>query len=171
MLERLIVDEIRPSSRKYPAIIFTQERDAGDQILNVNGLSLDPYFRDVSFNLNKGDKVFLYSQHSIISTKMYEVLNKKLEQDFGTIEWGVTIHPAYLPTDNESFFQSKLSLVDWLRQYSEEKDETFIRGFLGKMLFSGDEALKQANVLSGGEKVRCMISRLMLSQSQFPYVR
>ena len=163
MLENLNLDEIKPSSRKYPAIIFIQEREAGDQILNVSHLTLAPYFKDVSFSLGKGDKVFLYSQHSIITTKLYEVLNGHIKPDSGSIEWGVTISPAYLPTDNEEFFQSKLSLVDWLRQYSEEKDETFIRGFLGKMLFSGDQALKQCNVLSGGEKVRCMISRLMLA--------
>ncbi len=163
MLENLNLDEIKPSSRKYPAIIFIQEREAGDQILNVSHLSLAPYFTDVSFSLAKGDKVFLYSQHGIVTTKLYEVLNGHIKPDSGSIEWGVTISPAYLPTDNEEFFQSKLSLVDWLRQYSEEKDETFIRGFLGKMLFSGDQALKQCNVLSGGEKVRCMISRLMLA--------
>jgi ATPase subunit of ABC transporter with duplicated ATPase domains len=163
MLENLNLDEIKPSSRKYPAIIFIQEREAGDQILNVSHLSLAPYFKDVSFSLAKGDKVFLYSQHGIVTTKLYEVLNGHIKPDSGSIEWGVTISPAYLPTDNEEFFQSKLSLVDWLRQYSEEKDETFIRGFLGKMLFSGDQALKQCNVLSGGEKVRCMISRLMLA--------
>lgn len=163
MLDNLNLDEIKPSSRKYPAIIFIQEREAGDQILNVSHLSLAPYFNDVSFSLSKGDKVFLYSQHSIITTKLYEVLNGNIKPDSGKIEWGVTISPAYLPNDNEAFFKSKLSLVDWLRQYSEEKDETFIRGFLGKMLFSGEEALKQCNVLSGGEKVRCMISRLMLA--------
>lgn len=167
MLDRLNIDEIRPSSRKYPAIIFAQERDAGDQILNVSNLSLLPFFNDVSFNLNKGDKVFLYSQHSIITTKLYEVLNDNISPDSGNIEWGVTISPAYLPTDNEDFFNTDLNLVDWLRQYSEEKDETFIRGFLGKMLFSGDEALKKANVLSGGEKVRCMISKLMLANPNF----
>ncbi len=163
MLENLNLEEIKPSSRKYPAIIFTQERDAGDQILNVSGLSLAPYFEDVSFGINKGDKVFLYSKHSIITTKFYQVLNGEIESDSGKIEWGVTINNAYLPNHNDEYFQSDLSLVDWLRQYSEEKDETFIRGFLGKMLFSGDEALKQCNVLSGGEKVRCMISKLMLS--------
>lgn len=163
MLENLNLDEIKPSSRKYPAIIFVQEREAGDQVLNVSNLTLEPYFRDISFNLSKGDKVFLYSQHGIITSKFYEVLNGDIKPDSGSIEWGVTINQAYLPNDNEKFFRSKLSLVDWLRQYSEEKDETFIRGFLGKMLFSGDEALKQCNVLSGGEKVRCMISRLMLA--------
>jgi ATPase subunit of ABC transporter with duplicated ATPase domains len=163
MLENLNMDEIKPSSRKYPAIIFVQEREAGDQILNVTGLTLEPYFRDISFSLNKGDKVFLYSKHSIITSKFYQVLNGELQPDSGSFDWGITINPAYLPNHNDEYFQSKLSLVDWLRQYSEEKDETFIRGFLGKMLFSGDEALKECNVLSGGEKVRCMISRLMLS--------
>jgi ATPase subunit of ABC transporter with duplicated ATPase domains len=163
MLENLNMDEIKPSSRKYPAIIFVQERQAGDQILNVTNLSLAPYFKDISFSVNKGDKVFLYSKHSIITSKFYQVLNGEIEPDSGTIEWGVTINQAYLPNHNDEYFTSNLSLVDWLRQYSDEKDETFIRGFLGKMLFSGDEALKQCNVLSGGEKVRCMISKLMLS--------
>lgn len=163
MLENLNLDEIKPSSRKYPAIIFVQEREAGDQILNVKGLTLEPYFKDISFSLNKGDKVFLYSKHSIITTKLYQVLNGEIEPDSGDIEWGITINQAYLPNHNDEYFQSDLSLVDWLRQYSEEKDETFIRGFLGKMLFSGDEALKECNVLSGGEKVRCMISKLMLA--------
>ena len=167
MLDKLNVDEIKPSSRKYPAIIFVQEREAGDQILNVKGLTLAPYFKDVSFSLNKGDKVFLYSSHSIITSKFYQVLAGDIEPDSGSIEWGVTINKAYLPNDNDEYFKSNLSLVDWLRQYSEEKDETFIRGFLGKMLFSGDEALKECNVLSGGEKVRCMISRLMLANPNF----
>lgn len=163
MLENLNLDEIKPSSRKYPAIIFVQEREAGDQILNVKNLTLEPYFKNISFSLNKGDKVFLYSKHSIITTKFYQVLNGELEADSGEVEWGITINQAYLPNHNDEYFKSNLSLVDWLRQYSEEKDETFIRGFLGKMLFSGDEALKQCNVLSGGEKVRCMISKLMLA--------
>jgi ATPase subunit of ABC transporter with duplicated ATPase domains len=163
MLEKLNVDDIQPSSRKYPAIIFNQEREAGDQILNVQNLSLDGYFGYISFSLNKGDKVFLYSKHSIITTKFYEVLDENIQPSNGSFDWGVTIHKGYLPTDNEVFFDSDLNLVDWLRQYSEEKDETFIRGFLGKMLFSGEEALKSARVLSGGEKVRCMISRLMLA--------
>lgn len=163
MLENLNMDEIKPSSRKYPAIFFIQEREAGDQILNVSNLSLAPYFNNISFSINKGDKVFLYSKHSIITSKFYQVLNGEIEPDSGTIEWGITINHAYLPNHNDEYFTSDLSLVDWLRQYSEEKDETFIRGFLGKMLFSGDEALKQCNVLSGGEKVRCMISRLMLA--------
>ena len=163
MLENLNLDEIKPSSRKYPAIIFVQERDAGDQILNVSNLSLAPYFNNISFSVNKGDKVFLYAKHSIITSKFYQVLNGEIEPDSGSIEWGITINKAYLPNHNDEYFTSSLSLVDWLRQYSDEKDETFIRGFLGKMLFSGDEALKQCHVLSGGEKVRCMISRLMLA--------
>lgn len=163
MLENLNLDEIKPSSRKYPAIIFVQERDAGDQILNVSNLCLAPYFNNISFSVNKGDKVFLYAKHSIITSKFYQVLNGEIEPDSGSIEWGITINKAYLPNHNDEYFTSSLSLVDWLRQYSDEKDETFIRGFLGKMLFSGDEALKQCHVLSGGEKVRCMISRLMLA--------
>ena len=163
MLENLNLDEIKPSSRKYPAIIFVQERDAGDQILNVSNLSLAPYFNNISFSVNKGDKVFLYAKHSIITSKFYQVLNGEIEPDSGSIEWGITINKAYLPNHNDEYFTSSLSLVDWLRQYSDEKDETFIRGFLGKMLVSGDEALKQCHVLSGGEKVRCMISRLMLA--------
>lgn len=167
MLEKLDVEQIKPSSRKYPAIIFAQEREAGDQILNVKNVSLEGFFGEVSFSLNKGDKVFLYSQHSIITTKFYETLDGKITPTSGDIEWGVTIKNGYLPTDNEAFFNSDLNLVDWLRQFSEEKDETFIRGFLGKMLFSGEEALKSANVLSGGEKVRCMLSRLMLSNPNF----
>ena len=167
MLDNLNLEEIKPSSRKYPAIIFVQEREAGDQILNVKNLSLAPYFENISFNLTKGDKVFLFSKHSIITSKFYQVLNGEIEPDRGEIEWGITINQAYLPNHNDEYFKSTLSLVDWLRQYSEEKDETFIRGFLGKMLFSGEEALKQCNVLSGGEKVRCMISKLMLSNPNF----
>lgn len=167
MLDNLNLDEIKPSSRKYPAIIFVQERDAGDQILNVKNLTLAPYFENISFNLAKGDKVFLFSKHSIITSKFYQVLNGEIKPDSGEIEWGITINQAYLPNHNDEYFQSSLNLVDWLRQYSEEKDETFIRGFLGKMLFSGEEALKQCNVLSGGEKVRCMISKLMLANPNF----
>ena len=167
MLDNLNLDEIKPSSRKYPAIIFVQERDAGDQILNVKNLSLAPYFNNISFNLSKGEKIFLYSKYSIITSKFYQVLNGEIKPDSGEIEWGITINAAYLPNHNDEYFTSKLSLVDWLRQYSEEKDETFIRGFLGKMLFSGEEALKQCNVLSGGEKVRCMISKLMLANPNF----
>lgn len=164
MLEKLNVDDIQPSSRRYPAIIFDQEREAGDQILNANGLTLEPYFKDISFSVYKGEKITVLSKNSMAVTKFYQVLNDEIKPDSGSFEWGITIQQAYLPNENEKYFPGKLNLVDWLRQYSKEKDETFIRGFLGKMLFSGEEVFKMSDVLSGGEKVRCMISRLMLAQ-------
>jgi ATPase subunit of ABC transporter with duplicated ATPase domains len=163
-LEKLNVDEIKPSNRKYPAIIFQQEREAGDQILNVEGLTLEPYFRDVTFSLYKGEKVTLLSRESLSVTNFFKVILGELQPQSGKFEWGITIQKAYLPSDNEGYFTDNLNLIDWLRQYSTEKDETYIRGFLGKMLFSGEEVFKMSNVLSGGEKVRCMISRLMLAQ-------
>ncbi len=163
MLEKLNPEEIMPSTRRYPGIIFQQEREAGDQILNVKNLSLDGYFKDVTFNIYRGEKVAIISRNHVAITNFFKVLNDELKQDSGTIEWGVTITKAYLPNENDGYFTDDLNLVDWLRQYSEEKDETFIRGFLGKMLFSGEEVYKKSNVLSGGEKVRCMISRLMLA--------
>lgn len=163
-LEKLNVDEIKPSNRKYPAIIFQQEREAGDQILNVEGLTLEPYFRDVTFSLYKGEKVTLLSRESLSVTNFFKVILGELQPQSGKYEWGITIQKAYLPSDNEGYFTDNLNLIDWLRQYSTEKDETYIRGFLGKMLFSGEEVFKMSNVLSGGEKVRCMISRLMLAQ-------
>lgn len=163
MLEKLSPEEIMPSTRRYPGIIFQQERDAGDQILNVKDLSLDGLFHDVTFNIYRGEKVALISRNSMAITNFFKVLNEELKPDTGAIEWGVTITKAYLPNENDEYFTDNLNLIDWLRQYSEEKDETFIRGFLGKMLFSGEEVYKKSNVLSGGEKVRCMISRLMLA--------
>ncbi|MBI1305337.1 MAG: ATP-binding cassette domain-containing protein [Bacteroidetes bacterium] len=163
MLDKLNIDEIQPSSRRYPAIIFDQERDAGDQILNVFDLSLEGFFKDVTFNIYRGEKIAILSRNSLAVTRFYQVLNEELKADHGRIEWGVTIQKAYLPNENDKYFTADLNLVDWLRQYSTEKDETFIRGFLGKMLFSGEEVFKKSNVLSGGEKVRCMISRLMLA--------
>jgi ATPase subunit of ABC transporter with duplicated ATPase domains len=163
-LEKLNVDEIKPSNRKYPAIIFQQEREAGDQILNAEGLTLEPYFRDVTFSLYKGEKVTLLSRESLSVTNFFKVILGELQPQSGKFEWGITIQKAYLPSDNEGYFTDNLNLIDWLRQYSTEKDETYIRGFLGKMLFSGEEVFKMSNVLSGGEKVRCMISRLMLAQ-------
>jgi ATPase subunit of ABC transporter with duplicated ATPase domains len=163
-LEKLNVDEIKPSNRKYPAIIFQQEREAGDQILNVEGLTLEPYFKDVTFSLYKGEKVTLLSRESLSVTNFFKVILGELQPQSGKFEWGITIQKAYLPSDNEGYFTDNLNLIDWLRQYSTEKDETYIRGFLGKMLFSGEEVFKMSNVLSGGEKVRCMISRLMLAQ-------
>ncbi len=170
MIEKLNVDEIKPSSRRYPAIIFEREREAGDQILNVEHLSKsteeEVLFNDISFNLNKGDKVALISRNSRAVTCMYEILNGLDKQDSGKFQWGVTTNQSYLPLDNAQFFtDSNLNLVDWLRQYAkteEEREEVFLRGFLGKMIFSGEEALKKCNVLSGGEKVRCMLSRMMM---------
>jgi ATPase subunit of ABC transporter with duplicated ATPase domains len=166
LLEKLNVDEIKPSTRKYPAIIFKQEREAGDQILTVENLAKssdgNTLFSDVNFSLNKGDKVAVVSKDSLAITAFFETLMGHQSADSGEFKWGVTITKSYLPLYNAEFFNSDLNLIDWLRQYSEEKDETYIRGFLGKMLFSGEETFKNCSVLSGGEKVRCMLSRMML---------
>ena len=168
MLDKLNLEEIKPSSRKYPGIIFAQSRQAGDQILKVDGLSyaLDgqTLFKDVSFTINKGDKITVLSKNGLATTAFYEILNGELQPDSGTMEFGQTITQSYLPVDHEDFFsQDPMSLMDWLRQFSENKDEQYIRGFLGKMLFSGEEVHKHSDVLSGGEKVRCMISKMMLA--------
>tara|TARA_R110001583_G_scaffold17310_7_gene70182 strand:- start:9439 stop:11064 length:1626 start_codon:yes stop_codon:yes gene_type:complete len=173
MIERLNIDEIKPSSRRYPAIIFEREREAGDQILNVEHLSKateeEVLFNDIHFNLNKGDKVALISKNSRAVTAFYEILNGHIKADSGKFNWGVTTNQSYLPLDNAEFFtDANLNLVDWLRQYAkteEEREEVYLRGFLGKMIFSGEEALKQCNVLSGGEKVRCMMSRMMMMRA------
>lgn len=169
MIDKLNIGDIKPSSRRYPAIIFEQERQAGDQILNVEHLetSIEDtiLFKDVHINLNKGDKVAIISKDSRAVTAFYEIVNGNAKADKGKYHWGVTTTQAYLPLENSQFFESGESLVDWLRQWSkteEEREEVFVRGFLGKMLFSGDEALKSCNVLSGGEKVRCMLSRMMM---------
>ena len=170
MIEKLDVDQIKPSSRRYPAIIFEREREAGDQILNVEHLSKstaeEMLFNDIHFNLNKGDKVALISKNSRAVTEFYEILNGNSKADGGKFQWGVTTNQSYLPLDNADFFKdANLNLVDWLRQYAkteEEREEVHLRGFLGKMIFSGEEALKKCNVLSGGEKVRCMLSRMMM---------
>ncbi len=169
MIEKLNIADIKRSSRRYPAIIFEREREAGDQILNVENLSAslegDALFRKIDLNLVKGDKVVLFSKDSRATTAFYEILNGKEKPDSGTFNWGITTTQSYLPLDNSEFFQNNLSLVDWLRQWAkteEEREEVHIRGFLGKMIFSGDEALKKSNVLSGGEKVRCMLSRMMM---------
>lgn len=169
MLEKLNIEEIKPSSRRYPAIIFEREREAGDQILNVENLQVtqegDVLFKDISFNLAKTDKVVLFSRDSRATTAFYEVLNGYLTPDSGSFQWGITTTQSYLPLDNSRYFENDLSLVDWLRQWAkteEEREEVYLRGFLGKMLFSGEEALKKSNVLSGGEKVRCMLSRMMM---------
>jgi ATPase subunit of ABC transporter with duplicated ATPase domains len=169
MIEKLNVDAIKPSSRRYPAIIFEREREAGDQILNVENLSAsldgEILFRNIDLNLAKGDKVVVFSRDSRATTAFYEILNNNHKADSGKFQWGVTTNQSYLPLDNQHFFNNTMSLVDWLRQWAkteEEREEVFIRGFLGKMLFSGEEALKKSNVLSGGEKVRCMLSRMMM---------
>src|SRR5690554_1566550 len=169
MLEKLNVEEIKPSSRRYPAIIFDREREAGDQILNIENLSTsidgEVLFQNVDLNLSKTDKVVIYSRDSRAATAFYEILNDHLQPDSGSFQWGVTTNQSYLPLDNEGFFKNDLSLVDWLRQYAkteEEREEVYLRGFLGKMLISGEEALKKSSVLSGGEKVRCMLSRMMM---------
>ena len=172
MIDKLNIADIRPSSRRYPAIIFEREREAGDQILNIEGLgaSIDglPLFTNIDVNLAKGDKVVVYSKDARAATTFYEILNGKQQASAGSFEWGVTTNQSYLPLDNAAYFGNDESLVDWLRQYAktdEEREEVFLRGFLGKMLFSGDEALKSAKVLSGGEKVRCMLSRMMMEHA------
>ncbi len=168
-LDKINVEDIQPSSRRYPFVGFTPEREAGKDILFVEGLSktIDgvKILDNVSFTLNKGDKVVFLSKSDIVVTTLFKILMGEMEPDSGSFKWGVTTSQAYLPKDNTSYFECDYNLVDWLRQYSEEKMESFIRGFLGKMLFSGDEPLKQCNVLSGGEKVRCMFSKLMLSNA------
>ncbi|HMB64544.1 MAG TPA: ATP-binding cassette domain-containing protein [Eudoraea sp.] len=170
MLAKLNVADIKPSSRRYPAIIFDREREAGDQILNIEKLSAvsddgEPLFMNVNINLAKGDKVAVLSRDSRATTAFYEILNGHKQPDTGSFKWGITTTQSYLPADNSDYFDENISLVDWLRQWAkteEEREEVYIRGFLGKMLFSGEEALKKCTVLSGGEKVRCMLSRMMM---------
>ncbi|MGB0166590.1 MAG: ABC-F family ATP-binding cassette domain-containing protein [Luteibaculum sp.] len=167
MLEKLDIAEIQPSTRKYPAIIWEPSREAGDQILEVKGLTQKNddglfLYQDVSFKLRRGDKVAFLAKDPLAVTSLFKVLAGEEKPISGSVEWGVTTTHSYMPNHNEKYFNSKLNLIDWLRQYSEEKDETFIRGFLGKMLFSGEETLKSCHVLSGGEKVRCMLSKTML---------
>ena len=172
MIEKLNVEDIKPSSRRYPAIIFDRDREAGDQILNVEGLTKhfekEKLFDKVHINLNKGDKIAIISKNSRAISAFYQIITDNEKADGGKFSWGVTTTQSYLPLDNSTFFQDgNLNLVDWLRQYAqteEEREEVFIRGFLGKMIFSGEEALKKSNVLSGGEKVRCMLSRMMMKR-------
>jgi ATPase subunit of ABC transporter with duplicated ATPase domains len=169
-LDKIDLNDMVASTRKYPAIIFNnQVRDAGDQILEAKGLGKtvngEVYFKDISFDLKRGQKIAVLSQNSLATTAFYQILAGE-DTDFeGSFKWGVTITPTYLPNDNSKYFENKeMNLIDWLREYSEEKDETFIRGFLGRMLFSGEETLKSAKVLSGGEKMRCMMSRMMMQK-------
>ncbi len=172
MISKLNIAEIKPSSRRYPAIIFDQDREAGDQILNVENLSAsidgEVLFKGVDLNMAKGDKIVLFSKDSRATTAFYEILNGEQKADSGTYDWGITTNQAYLPAENHKYFENDLTLVDWLRQWAkteEERDEVYIRGFLGKMIFSGEEALKTSRVLSGGEKVRCMLSRMMMERA------
>ena len=173
MIEKLNIEDIKPSSRRYPAIIFERDREAGDQILNVEGLAAvsqekEQLFENIDINLAKGDKVVVFSKDSRATTAFYQILNEKQKADAGKFSWGITTTQSYLPADNSEYFKNDLSLVDWLRQWAtteEEREEVFIRGFLGKMIFSGEEALKKSNVLSGGEKVRCMLSKMMMTRA------
>ena len=166
MLEKLNVEEIKPSSRKYPGIIFTPEREPGNQILEVSGLTKTledgtVLFRDVNFNIEKGDKAVFISRDPRAMTSLFEIINEEMKPDAGTFSWGVTITTAYLPLDNTQYFNTDLNLVDWLSQFGEG-NEVYMKSFLGRMLFSGEEVLKKASVLSGGEKMRCMIARMQL---------
>lgn len=168
MLDKISLDDIQPSSRRYPFVGFTPDREAGKEILTVDGISKtisgEKILDNVSFTVNKEDKIIFLSRNEQAKTLLFEILMGEVEPDEGTFKWGITTTQSHLPKDNANYFEDMdLSLVDWLRQYSTEKDETFVRGFLGKMLFSGEEPLKNCTVLSGGEKVRCMFSRLMLS--------
>ncbi|MBK9150828.1 MAG: ABC-F family ATP-binding cassette domain-containing protein, partial [Saprospiraceae bacterium] len=168
--EKINIEDIKPSSRRYPGIIFKQARDAGKEILSVKGLNYSKdgvrLINNLSFDVNHGDKITFLSKNSLATSALYQILNGEITPDSGTIEWGQTITRSYLPNENEAFFANEpMNLIDWLRQYSTEKDEAYIRGFLGKMLFSGEETLKMSNVLSGGEKVRCMLSRMMLTEA------
>jgi ATPase subunit of ABC transporter with duplicated ATPase domains len=168
LLDKLVIDNIQPSTRKYPGIIFRPDRECGDQILNIENLSKHSaegqlLFADVSFKLLKGDKVAILSREHSAITAFFDIIAGEATPETGEVEWGSTITTAYLPNENAKYFQANDNLIDWLRQYSRDKDETYVRGFLGKMLFSGEEVMKMCNVLSGGEKVRCMISRMMLN--------
>ncbi|SHG40189.1 ATPase components of ABC transporters with duplicated ATPase domains [Chryseolinea serpens] len=169
LLEKINVDDIQPSTRRYPAIIYQQKRTAGDQILHIENLSYSTgdtvLFKNLDLYVNKGDKIAFLSKDSLAITSLFQILNNELKPTSGEFKFGQTITTAYLPGNNEKFFQSDDNLIDWLRQFAEEenKDEVYVRGFLGKMLFSGEEVFKKCNVLSGGEKVRCMISRMMLA--------
>ena len=168
LLDKITLDDIKPSSRRYPYIAFTPDREAGDQLLLVEGISKtidgEKVLNNVSFTVRKGDKIAFTGPNSVGKTALFQILMGEMEPDEGSFKWGVTTTQAYLPNDNTEYFEGcELSLTDWLRQYSKDPDESFVRGFLGRMLFSGEESLKQASVISGGEKVRCMLSKMMLS--------
>jgi len=169
MLDKLDVEEIQPSTRKYPGIIFKQNREVGDQILTVEDLEFKTtdgsyLFKDINFTVNKGDKIAFVSRNTLALNTLFKILWDGQKSSKGNINWGVTVTMSYLPNENAEYFKEKNNLVDWLREFSTEKDETYIRGFLGRMLFSGEETQKMATVLSGGEKVRCMLSKMMLEE-------
>jgi ATPase subunit of ABC transporter with duplicated ATPase domains len=172
MLTNLDLEEIKPSSRKYPGITFHQDRDAGNQILSINNLSKSVdgkfLFKDLNIIVNKGDKIAFVSKNSVALTTFFEIMNKRMQPDTGEFTFGTTITTAYLPNDNHEYFEGKMNLIEWLRQYAqtdEEREEVYLRTFLGRMLFTGEEVLKQSSVLSGGEKVRCMLSKMMLAKA------
>ena len=169
MLEKLTVEEIQPSSRRYPGIIFTPSREPGNKILEVKGLekSIEGtlLFKDVNFSIEKDDKVAFISHDPRAMTALFEIINGNMKPDAGSYEWGQTITTAYLPLDNSAFFNTDMNLIEWLSQFSDDTSELYIKGFLGRMLFSGEELLKKASVLSGGEKMRCMIARMMLKNA------
>lgn len=174
MLDNLDLEEIKPSSRRYPGITFHQDRDAGNQLLSIDNLTKKHegkvLFQGVTLTVNKGDKIALISRDSLALTQFFEVLNGQIQPDNGSFIFGTTISTSYLPNDNHHFFSDKVGLIDWLRQYAqneEEREEVYLRTFLGRMLFTGEEAMKTANVLSGGEKVRCMLSKMMLAKANF----
>ena len=172
LLNKLTLEDIKPSSRRYPYIQFKPEREAGNQILTVENLSKTledgtVLFKDITFTVEKKDKIAILGRNDLAASTFFRDFDGRNEGRCGTFTWGTTITPAFFPKDNAHYFDTDLNLVDWLRQFSEEKDESFIRGFLGRMLFSGEESLKKANVLSGGEKVRCMLSRMMLQSGNF----
>ncbi len=171
MLEKITLDDIKPSSRRYPFVGFKPEREIGNDLLQVDNVSVTidgkKILDNISFTLNKDDKVAFVANNDIVTTTLFKVIMGEITPDTGSVRWGVTTTQSYLPKDSSSEFASNLTILDWLRQYAskEEDDNTFLRSFLGRMLFSGDEVLKPVNVLSGGEKVRCMLSKLMLSKS------
>jgi ATPase subunit of ABC transporter with duplicated ATPase domains len=166
MIEKLNIEEIKPSTRKYPGIIFTPGREPGNNILTVKGLTRvvegEILFKDLNFTVNKNDKVVFLSHDARAMTALFELLKGHEKPDHGSFGWGQTIVKAYLPLENEEFFKKDINLIDWLSQYSEDTSELYLRGFLGKMLFSGEDIYKKVNVLSGGERVRCMIARMMI---------
>jgi len=169
MIEKLNISDIKPSTRKYPGIIFKPEREAGDKILEISGLSASidgtVLFKDVEFYANKGDKIIFLSKDTRAMTAFFNIITGNQKADSGTYTWGQTITSSYLPLDNSSFFRNELSLFDWLCQFSSDTTDLYIRGYLGKMLFAGDEIQKKVSVLSGGEKMRCMISKMMLTDA------